>query len=132
MMPVTTAMVLPPITDQGWESGLDGTAKTRTADAPIGAISHGMASGAICADTKPVNPMPSSAPTQAINRSRRLLPASSGVKIRLEMTFRKLMTGAFRIGERAGQDFIGTTALFLQNTWTGLQQDCHVDVARAP
>ena len=39
-IPINAEIVLPPTTDQGWASGLAGTAKTRTALAPSGATSH--------------------------------------------------------------------------------------------
>ena len=39
--PTKAEMVLPPMTGQGCASGLAGTAKTSTADAPIGATSSG-------------------------------------------------------------------------------------------
>ena len=38
-MPTSVDIVLPPITGQGWASGLEGIAKTSAADPPIAAIS---------------------------------------------------------------------------------------------
>ncbi len=40
-MPVNADSVLPPMIDQGWASGLAGTAKSSTAEAPRGATSKG-------------------------------------------------------------------------------------------
>ncbi len=40
--PMKAEIVLPPMTDQGWASGLAGTAKISTAEAPIGATINGM------------------------------------------------------------------------------------------
>ncbi len=42
-MPISADTVLPPMTDHGCASGLDGTANTSTALAPMGATSHGSA-----------------------------------------------------------------------------------------
>ena len=57
--PMAAATVFPPSTDQGCASGLAGAAKSRTADAPIGAISSGWApEPRAIVLTKPVSKMP--------------------------------------------------------------------------
>ncbi len=85
--PISADAALPPAIDHGWASGLDGTAKRRTADAPIGAMIHGIETGTIAAQVNPARPMPTSAPMLAIIRSRKLAPASSGEKNRLGPDF---------------------------------------------
>src|ERR1700722_2221380 len=69
--PTIAATVLPPMIDQGWARGLDGTAKRRTAEAPIGAISKGSANVAPTAQElmTPVKRMPRNAPPEARSRS---------------------------------------------------------------
>ena len=77
-------MVLPPMIDHGWASGLAGTAKSSTAEAPSGATSSGRCSRLPTAqpEMSPVMPMPMSAPRQAMPRSRKLVPAMRGVRPR--------------------------------------------------
>ncbi|GGJ78680.1 hypothetical protein GCM10009304_00740 [Pseudomonas matsuisoli] len=40
--PTRAESMLPATIDQGWANGLDGTANKSTAEAPIGAMSHGL------------------------------------------------------------------------------------------
>jgi hypothetical protein len=85
--PTSAEIELPPMIDQGCASGLDGTAKSSTADAPIGATSSAtcgpppMASPLIT----PVSAMPMVAPMQAMSRSRSVAPARIGTKRRKAM-----------------------------------------------
>jgi hypothetical protein len=63
-------MTLPPITDQGCASGLAGTAKMITAEAPIGATIRiaGHPSPKTIAVAIAVNAMPAAAPIHAASR----------------------------------------------------------------
>ena len=82
--PMIADTVLPPMTAQGCDNGLAGTANSSTADAPIGAIRIGrvVPTAENRAQTSHVSMMPISAPAQAIARSRRLAPARIGAKRR--------------------------------------------------
>lgn len=69
--PVIADKPLPPMTGHGWANGLEGTAKTSTAEAPMGATNNGS-----CVPSKPLiqaarmaDKMPTNAPTQASIRS---------------------------------------------------------------
>ena len=105
--PKMPEMKLPPTIDQGWASGLAGTANSSTADAPIGAMIHGIVTGNIAAQIRPARLIPTSAPTLATTRSRRLAPASSGKKIRLESGFAtdiSLKAARWRIGRGGARE----------------------------
>jgi hypothetical protein len=80
--PTKAEIVLPPTIDQGWASGLAGTAKSSTAEAPMGATISGRFGSCPMksAQTRLVRQMPISAPTQPINRSFSVAPARIGAK----------------------------------------------------
>src|SRR4051794_9620764 len=82
--PMNAEIVLPPMMGQGWANGLAGTAKRRTADAPIGATMSGMCgpSPKNQPQIRPVSVMPARAPRQPMRRSRRVAPARIGLKKR--------------------------------------------------
>ena len=82
-MPTSAEMTLPPNTGQGCASGLAGTAKSSTADAPMGATSSGWASPlpSINPHSMAVMAMPPIAPLAAFSRSNRPGPAGpAGMK----------------------------------------------------
>ena len=64
-VPINADTVLPPTTDHGCAKGLEGTANTRTALAPMGAMSHEVSCEPSHRLNKPVNKMPSAAPAMA-------------------------------------------------------------------
>ncbi len=78
--PTSVERMLPPSTGQGCANGLAGTAKTSTADAPMGATMKGTSEAASgnCMQTTTVNAMPMAAPRQASSRGSRCVPGSSG------------------------------------------------------
>ena len=82
--PMTADTILPPMIDQGWASGLAGTANNNTADAPIGATSSGMS--AVSPRKRCITPavtnMPKSAPRQDLNRSGQASATGEGEKLR--------------------------------------------------
>ena len=82
LTPTPAAIRLPPTIDHGWASGLDGTAKSRTADAPIGAIRTGRLLPLPTAhfETKPVTRMPSKAPAAERRRSVTLTGVVRGIQ----------------------------------------------------
>src|SRR3984957_7662702 len=76
--PITADTILPPMIDQGWASGLAGTANSSTAEAPLGATSSGgraWSPSRTCI-TPAVKEMPSSAPRH--DRSRSGQPSVTG------------------------------------------------------
>src|SRR5690606_29281188 len=80
LTPIRAEIRLPPIIDQGWASGLAGAANSSTADAPIGAISQGLALPNTSRQSQPLNSNPSTAPTQLSTRSLRLTAMGAGQK----------------------------------------------------
>src|SRR6478752_6439924 len=78
----------PPIIDQGCASGLAGTAKSSTAEAPIGATSNGMLADdpSIRCIVPPVKPIPISAPRQERRRSGHLTATDDGAKLTSQPT----------------------------------------------
>lgn len=93
--PTSVETTLPPTTDQGWANGLAGTAKTSTADAPIGATSNGSGIHPCRATalTKLVSVTPITAPTHARSRSRRVAPARMGTKGSASFIFSDHLSG---------------------------------------
>ena len=81
--PTSAETTLPPITGQGWASGLAGTAKMSTADAPIGATRKIQADvwPTAIAVTSAVSAIPTAAPAQAASRSPNEAPAKIGANI---------------------------------------------------
>ncbi len=88
---------LPPMIDHGWASGLDGTANSSTADAPIGAMNHGLKPCRKRRQIHSVRNRPISAPRQLFRRSPRLAAIGIGTKVRSQA--RASVTGDGRVGK---------------------------------
>jgi hypothetical protein len=73
LTPISAPSRLPPTMDQGWASGLAGTANSSTAEAPMGAASHSAAGPGPSSQAlaRPVTSTPTSAPSPERRRSRR-------------------------------------------------------------
>jgi len=71
--PTMVERILPPTSGQGCASGLAGTAKASTADAPIGATMMGRSAveSGSCLHTTMVSEMPISAPIAATRRGEK-------------------------------------------------------------
>src|SRR4051812_24217174 len=78
--PISAATRLPPMMDQGWASGLEGTANSSTAEAPIGAMNHGFRPASMCWLNHAAQPRPSSAPRAPRAISRRETVTGAGTK----------------------------------------------------
>lgn len=78
--PTNADTTLPPTTDHGWANGLAGTAKTSTADAPIGATRKGTGAKPcrVTALARLVSATPTRAPRHARSRPRMVAPARFG------------------------------------------------------
>lgn len=61
--PIRAETKLPAMIDQGWASGLAGAANSSTAEAPMGAMNHGLALPSAWCPTHSVQNSPTSAPT---------------------------------------------------------------------
>src|SRR5450830_816512 len=78
--PTRAETTLPPMTDQGWASGLAGRQNSSTDDAPIGATSQMAFSPSSTWATMPVIRRPRRAPQQARSRSAALAVPAAGTK----------------------------------------------------
>src|ERR1700761_6544490 len=79
--PISADTRLPPMMDQGCASGLDGTANSSTADAPIGAMNHGLKPASRRWLSHAAKNTPSSAPRQPSSISRRDTVTGAGTKV---------------------------------------------------
>ncbi len=87
--------------DQGWASGLAGTAKSSTAEAPIGAIIQAAPTEApsVRRLIRPVRMRPNSAPAQLRMRSKRSTVPGGGTKLRSQFAILSCMiVGDYEMG----------------------------------
>src|SRR5580704_13632092 len=81
--PTVAETILPPMMDHGCASGLAGTAKSSTADAPMGATRSGIfaAGPRRTCIVPPVNAIPSNAPRHDLRRSGHRTAMGWGAKL---------------------------------------------------